>query len=101
MQPLISVVIPCFNNAAFIRKCVESVLAQDYKNLEIIVVDDGSDDDPAKALADVSDSRLKPVIRISHQGVSASRNIGIEYADGEYILLLTEMIGLNRTTFLH
>lgn len=85
---MVSVVIPCYNNQRYLAKCVRSVLEQTYGNLEIIIVDDGSDDDPAEALADISDSRLMPLIKAPHRGVSRARNIGIEAARGEYIVFV-------------
>lgn len=85
---MISVIIPCFNNAALIGKCVESVLAQTFTDFEIIVVDDGSDDDVFAALAHISDPRLRRPIKISHAGVSAARNIGIFEARGEYCVFI-------------
>lgn len=85
---LVSVVIPYFNSAKQIRKCVESVLAQTYSKLEIIVVDDGSDDDVFSSLADIDDFRLKKPFRIQHSGVSAARNVGIIQAAGEYIIFI-------------
>lgn len=85
---MVSVIIPCFNNAPYIRRCVESVLAQTYTDLEIIVVDDGSDDNPQQSLESISDSRLRPVIQRPHGGVSKARNAGIEAAKGEYIIFI-------------
>ena len=58
MQPMISVIIPCFNNEGTIRMCVDSLLGQTYDNFEIIVVDDGSDDNPSQALADAGAQAL-------------------------------------------
>lgn len=88
MQPMISVIIPCFNNEGTIRMCVDSLLGQTYDNFEIIVVDDGSDDNPSQALADIGDMRLKPVVKLPHRGVSMARNVGIEQAEGEYIVFV-------------
>lgn len=87
-EGLVSVIIPCYNNAPYIRKCVESVLSQTYQNFEIIIVDDGSNDHPEKQLEDIKDSRLKPIIRTKNQGVSTARNIGIEAAVGEFIIFI-------------
>lgn len=82
----ISVIIPVFRVEAFLQKCVDSIRNQTYKNLEIILVDDGSDDGcPAlcDAYAEIDD-RIK-VIHQKNGGLSAARNSGLEVATGEYI----------------
>lgn len=88
LEGLVSVIITTFNNAPYLRKCVDSVLAQTYKTLEVIVVDDGSDDDPRSSLTEINDNRFQKVIEISHQGVSTARNVGIQHASGEYIVFI-------------
>lgn len=88
IKGLVSVIIPTYNNAPFLRKCVNSVLAQTYTNIEIIVVDDGSDDNPASILADVSDTRLRSIVCMPHYGVSTARNVGIYHASGEYMVFI-------------
>lgn len=88
IKGLVSVIIPTFNNAPYLHRCVDSVLAQTYGNLEIIVVDDGSSDNPLSALSDVSDPRFRGVISMPHKGVSTARNVGIQYALGEYIVFI-------------
>lgn len=92
---MISVVIPLYNKAQSIRKTLDSVLAQTYKDFEIVVVDDGSTD----GSADVAEAMLHEckvygvecrgkVIRKANGGVSSARNIGIMEAKGEYIAFL-------------
>lgn len=79
----VSVVIPTYNDASFIEKCINSVIQQSYKNTEIIVINDGSTDETKIIL-----EKYKKDIRIIHQrnsGPSATRNKGIELATGEYI----------------
>ena len=85
-NPLVSVIIPTYNRAWIIKNAIDSVLAQDYPNLETIVIDDGSDDETPELL-----SAYKDDIRVLHQenkGVSAARNLGIQNAKGEFIALL-------------
>lgn len=82
----ISVVIPCFNGARFLRQTLESVVRQTYRAHEIIVVDDGSTDDSA-AIAE-SFGPLVRVIRQPNQGESVARNCGIEEACGEWVAFL-------------
>ncbi len=82
----VSVIIPVFRTEQYLEKCVRSVINQTYKNLEIILVDDGSDDSSG-ALCDslaAQDSRIL-VIHKENGGLSSSRNAGIEKAAGDYI----------------
>jgi glycosyltransferase involved in cell wall biosynthesis len=83
---LVSVIIPTFNRAALCKYAVESVLAQTYRNLEVIVVDDGSVDDTRELLAGL-DERVRYLWQ-RNAGVSASRNLGIESAQGEFLTFL-------------
>lgn len=83
----ISVIIPTYNRAKLVRRAVYSVLNQTYKNLELIVVDDGSTDDTLSFLRSIDDSRLK-VISQPNMGVSAARNRGIYESSGRLIALL-------------
>ena len=85
----VSVVLPTYNRGWIIGQAVDSVLDQDYKNLELVVVDDGSIDDTPQLLSAFGD-RLR-IIRQENQGVSAARNAGIRAATGELIALLDEL----------
>jgi len=82
----VSVVLPTYNRGWIIGQAIDSVLDQDYKNLELVVVDDGSIDDTPQLLSAFGD-RLR-IIRQENQGVSAARNAGIRAATGELIALL-------------
>ncbi len=82
-SPRVSIVMPCYNGAAFLAAAVDSVLAQTYRDYELIVVDDGSTDRSAEILAGYG-GRLR-VIRQSNRGVSAARNNGIGQARGELV----------------
>lgn len=86
-MPLISVIIPVYNIKDYISKCLESVINQTYKNIEIICVNDGSTDSSLKVLNEYAqkDKRIK-IINNKHMGLSASRNIAINNAKGEYIV---------------
>ncbi|MDR0332227.1 MAG: glycosyltransferase [Dysgonamonadaceae bacterium] len=78
----ISVIIPVYNGAKYIAQCIEMMLCQTYKDLEIIVVDDGSSDNSAK----IAEKYPVKIIRFANnQGLSAARNAGITAATGEYI----------------
>lgn len=86
MEKLISVVVPVYNVELYLEKCIESIINQTYKNLEIILVDDGATDRSGKICDDYSqkDSRIK-VIHKQNGGLSEARNAGIEIACGDYI----------------
>lgn len=84
--PTVSVVIPCYNAAPFLRETLDSVLKQTRPALEVIVVDDGSTDDSA-AIADSYGAAVR-VIRQENQGESVARNRGMDEAEGEWVALL-------------
>ena len=85
-EALISVIIPIYNVEHYLEKCVYSIRNQTYRNLEIILVDDGSTDNSGRmcdAYA-VEDSRIK-VIHKTNGGLSSARNAGLKIASGNYI----------------
>lgn len=85
-ERLISVIVPVYNGAATLARCIDSVHKQTYRNIEIIIVDDGSEDESAKAASELA--RLYKNIRLvqtPHSGVSAARNAGIDRMRGEYV----------------
>ena len=85
-EKLVSVIIPAYNIEDYIGRCLDSIISQTYKNLEIIVVDDGSRDHTGEILDNYAkkDRRIK-VIHKENGGVSSARNKGIEAAEGDYI----------------
>lgn len=86
---LVTVIIPFYNSQNEITDCINSVIKQTYKNIEILLVNDGSTDDSltiCKKAAD-NDKRIK-IINIENQGVSVARNIGIEQSKGDYIMFV-------------
>ncbi len=88
MKDFVSVIIPFYNDGEYIQESVNSVLNQTYSNIEIIIVDDGSDDaNSIKILNQIEFPNLKK-IRIAHHGPSAARNKAIEICNGEWILPL-------------
>lgn len=84
--PTISVVIPCYNGARFLRETLESVRAQTYPVLEVLVVDDGSTDDSA-AIAESYGGPVR-VLRQRNQGESVARNRGLDEAQGAWVAFL-------------
>lgn len=88
VKGLVSVIIPVYNNAQYLRRCIDSLLAQRYQHIELVVVDDGSEDDLLSAVSGITDERFRGVINMPHSGVSTTRNVGIEYARGEYMVFI-------------
>ena len=86
---LISVIIPIYNLDKYLPKCIDSVLAQTYTNLEVIPVDDGSSDNSAQLLKEyaLKDNRVKPIFK-ENGGVSSARNTGLNNCTGDYIYFL-------------
>jgi len=90
MSNLVSVIIPIYNVEQYLEKCLDSIINQTYKNLEIICVNDCSPDNSSKILDEYSsrDKRIKIVNREKNGGLSAARNTGLDNATGEYIYFL-------------
>lgn len=88
-EPLVSIIIPVFNKAKYISECLSSVVRQTWKNLEIIVIDDGSTDESPSLIKTVSqgDYRVKDY-HIDHSGVSAARNQGLKLAHGVFVTFI-------------
>ncbi len=82
---MVSVVIPTYNRSNSIMKTLESVINQTYRDLEIIVVDDGSNDNTESLISSISDARIRFIRHSSNLGACAARNTGIENSKGEYI----------------
>jgi glycosyltransferase involved in cell wall biosynthesis len=86
-MPLVSVIIPAFNSEKTIQETIDSVLNQTLHDLEIIVINDGSQDATLEVASGISDFRIK-IFSYPNAGVSASRNRGLKQASGEYIAFL-------------
>mgnify|MGYP003583176155 CR=1 FL=1 len=84
---LVSVVIPVFNQESFVVECIASVLEQDYSNIQIIVIDDGSSDASAELAAKKFGNRIE-LLRQRNLGPSAAINAGLQIASGDFIALL-------------
>ena len=86
-MPVISVILPVFNSEEFIRKAIESVLAQTFEDFELIIVNDGSTDSSKDIIDSFEDDRIR-LISQSNQGPGAARNNALRIAEGEYIMYL-------------
>lgn len=85
-KPLISVIVPVYNGQDYLKNCIESIEKQTYKNLEVIVVNDGSTDDTASVCVRLSETYDNlHVINTEDRGVSAARNAGIDAAEGVFL----------------
>lgn len=84
---MISVIIPAYNAAGTIRRCIQSVLEQTYTEWEMIIVDDGSKDDTLGICQSYDDSRIR-VLHKENGGVSSARNMGLNFAQGDYIAFI-------------
>ncbi len=86
-HPLVSVIIPAYNTAGYIERCLQSVTEQTLRDIEIIVIDDGSTDDTAARVEAHADPRLT-LSRKPNGGPSSAKNLGLDRARGEFVLLL-------------
>jgi glycosyltransferase involved in cell wall biosynthesis len=86
-NPLVSVIIPVYNGALYLREALASIFAQDYRPFEVIVVDDGSTDESA-AIAQSFDAVQYHAQ--SHRGIAAARNYALTFAQGEYVAFLDQ-----------
>ncbi len=83
-----SVIVPAYNAEKTIKSCIASVLDQEYKDFELIVIDDGSTDDTAKKILEFSYEKKIKLKKIKNTGVSNARNIGIKEATGDFVVFL-------------
>lgn len=88
-KPLISIIVPVYNTSKYLSRCLDSILKQTYKNIEIIIIDDGSTDDSLKIIRGYAkrNSAIKYFTQ-NNSGQATARNKGIKYADGEYIMFV-------------
>jgi glycosyltransferase involved in cell wall biosynthesis len=84
-QPLVSVIIPCYNHGSFLAESIRSVYSQTYSSVQIIVVDDGSTDDTAKVAKSIPNVNY---IYQENAGLSAARNTGIKHSQGDFLVFL-------------
>ena len=89
MEKKVSVIVPVYRTLEWLARCVQSITGQTYKNLEIILVDDGSPDSSGEICDEYSkrDSRVKAIHK-KNAGVAAARNSGLKVATGEYCIFV-------------
>lgn len=86
----VSVIVPVYNGKKSIKKCIDSILSQTYKNLEILVFDDGSSDGSSEYLRELYSSDEIKLISKGNEGVAKTRNRGIQMATGEYLTFVDQ-----------
>lgn len=84
-MPKVSVIIPTYNRAKFLKRAINSVLNQTFKDFELIIVDDGSTDDTSEVIYNFGDSRIKYIRYEKNKGAAVVRNTGIKNAKGDFI----------------
>lgn len=86
---MISIIIPVYNGIKYIPRCLDSLLVQTFQNVEIIAIDDGSEDESYKLLVEYSnkDNRVKAFTK-ENEGVSSARNYGLNHAQGDYVMFV-------------
>jgi glycosyltransferase involved in cell wall biosynthesis len=88
MTELVSIIIPCYNQARFLHQAAASCLAQNYSALEVLVIDDGSTDDPRAALGELAQHPQLTFMRQENRGVAHARNAGIAASSGTFVKFL-------------
>lgn len=87
-QPLVTVFIPVFNSEKYIIECIESITNQSYENLEILIIDDGSQDKTIELIESIEDSRIRLLQNDENRGIPYTRNRGLNEARGKYMAIM-------------
>lgn len=97
----ISVIVPIYNAEKYLEKCIESIITQTYKNVELILVNDGSTDNSEKIISEYIGSKKIDVVYVKKKngGLSDARNFGIKYATGDYYAFIDSDDYIERRTF--
>jgi alpha-1,3-rhamnosyltransferase len=105
--PLVSVVVPCYNHEKFVQECIQSVLEQDYKNLELIIIDDGSKDCSVEKIQRMIPECIKRFIRFEfkdreNKGLAVSLNESLKWAQGKYFTVIAsdDLMAVNKVSAL-
>lgn len=84
--PLVSVIVPVYNVQEYLRECLDSIINQSYRNLEIIIIDDGSTDESGSIADEYGDKDARILVfHTENKGSSEARNKGMDYVNGQYV----------------
>jgi len=85
-MPFLSIIIPVYNTAPYLQKCIDSIICQDFSDFEVLLVDDGSSDESGSICDEYAqrDDRIK-VFHKENEGISSARNVGLDNAKGEWV----------------
>ncbi|PWK65394.1 glycosyltransferase involved in cell wall biosynthesis [Mucilaginibacter oryzae] len=83
--PFVSVLMPCYNAAAYLRACMDSILNQSYSNFELLIIDDGSTDNTLEILKSYSDKRIRLLVNKENKGIAHTLNKGLKIIKGKYL----------------
>ena len=89
-NPLLSIIVPVYNAEQYLQRCIKSIINQSYKNLDIILVDDGSTDDSGIICNSFQDDGRVKVFHTLNKGQASARNLGLEQAKGDYITFVDD-----------
>src|SRR5690554_2904443 len=92
-QPLVSIVIPCYNHAQFVQETIQSVIDQDYENIELIIIDDGSNDSSVEVIQEMIPACEERFVRFEfryrpNKGLCATLNEALQWCNGKYVSCL-------------
>ena len=83
----ISVIVPIYNSEKYISNCIDSILSQEYKDFELLLINDGSTDNTINIINSYNDGRIK-IYNQENKGAGSARNLGLKYATGKYIVFI-------------
>lgn len=86
--PLVSVIMPVYNSEKYLREAIDSILNQTYKNIELIIIDDGSSDNSINVVKSYNSEKIRFYINEKNMGVSSTRNKALDLSKGKYIALM-------------
>lgn len=104
MKALVSVIIPCYNHENFVQECIQSIIDQDYQNIELIIIDDGSKDNSVQKIEEMREVCEKRFVRFEirhrpNKGLCKTLNEGIEWTTGKYLCsVASDDIWMNHKT---